>query len=68
MPTRRKIHNVRSQLNQYLFVKNHIERCINKLKNSRCVAERHDKIPDTYSEFLHIISIRLWINFLVTWG
>jgi len=46
-------------------LRNRVERCFNKLKNSRRVATRYDKTADSYTGFLHIASIRLWINHFV---
>ena len=39
-------------------------RCLrpNKLKNARRLATRYDKTADSYLGFIHIVSIRLWMN------
>ncbi|WP_367715675.1 transposase [Nitratireductor sp. GISD-1A_MAKvit] len=40
-------------------LRNRVERCFNRLKNSRRIATRYDKTADSYTGFLHIASIRL---------
>jgi len=39
---------------------NMVERCLNKLQNTRRLATRYDKTADSYLGFIHIASIRLW--------
>jgi transposase len=46
-------------------LRNRIERCFNKLKNSRRLATRYDKTADSYLGFIHIAAIRLWIRHFV---
>ena len=43
-------------------LRNMVERCFNKLKNARRLATRYDKTADSYLGFIHIVSIRLWMN------
>ena len=43
-------------------LRNMVERCFNKLKNVHRLATRYDKTPDSYLGFIHIVSIRLWMN------
>ena len=43
-------------------LRNMIERCFNKLKNARRLATRYDKTAYSYSGFIHIVSIRLWMK------
>lgn len=43
-------------------LRNQIERCFNKLKNARRLATRYDKTAQSYLGFIHIVSVRLWIN------
>ena len=43
-------------------LRNIIERCFNKLKNARRLATRYDKTALSYSAFVHIVSIRLWMK------
>ena len=46
-------------------LRNIIERCFNKLKNARRLATRYDKTANSYSGFIHVISIRLWMKHFV---
>jgi hypothetical protein len=41
-------------------LRNRIERCFNKLKNSRRLATRYDKTAASYLGFVHIAAIRIW--------
>src|SRR3546814_15178481 len=41
-------------------LRNMVERCFNKLKNARRLANRYDKTSDSYPGFIHLVSIRLW--------
>jgi transposase len=41
---------------------NIIERCFNKLKNARRLATRYDKTAHSYSGFILVVSIRLWMK------
>ena len=43
-------------------LRNIIERCFNKLKHARRLATRYDKTANSYSGFIHVISIRLWMK------
>lgn len=43
-----------------------VERCFNKLKNTRRVAMRCDKIAERFLVYIDITSIRLWIRHLST--
>mgnify|MGYP000063490386 CR=1 FL=1 len=47
-------------------LRNLIERCFNKLKNSRRVATRYDKTALSFLGFINIASIRLWFRSLST--
>ncbi len=47
-------------------LRNLIERCFNKLKNSRRVATRYDKTALSFLGFINIASIRLWHRSLST--
>jgi len=42
-----------------------IERCFNKLKNSRRLATRYDKTAESYLGFVNLAAIRLWIRHFV---
>jgi transposase len=46
-------------------LRNRIERCFNKLKNSRRLATRYDKTAASYLGFVHIAAIRIWTNTFV---
>lgn len=46
-------------------LRNRIERCFNKLKNSRRLATRYDKTVASYLGFIHIASLRLWTKHFV---
>lgn len=50
---------------QRSYLRNMIERCINKRKNARRLAIRYDKAADSYLGFIPIVSIRLWLRQLV---
>ncbi len=43
-------------------LRNMVERRFNKLKAARRLATRYDKTADSYLGFIHIVSIRLWMN------
>jgi transposase len=43
-----------------------VERCFNKLKNSRLLAARQDKTADSLLGFINIACIRLWLRHLST--
>jgi transposase len=46
-------------------LRNRIERCFNKLKNSRRLATRYDKTMASYLGFVHIAAIRIWMRAFV---
>jgi transposase len=46
-------------------LRNLIERCFNKLKNSRRLATRYDKTTESYLGFVLIASARLWCRHFV---
>ena len=57
---------MQAAIDQHIYgLRNRVERCFNKLKNSRRIATRYDKTADSYTGFLHIASIRLWIKHFV---
>jgi transposase len=47
-------------------LRNRIERFINRLKNSRRVATRYEKLIETFSAFVLLAAIRIWIRFVHT--
>ena len=47
-------------------LRNRIERFFNKIKNSRRVAARYDKLVESFAAFVLFATIRLWIRFVHT--
>jgi transposase len=47
-------------------LRNHVERCFNKMKCSRRLATRYDKTAASYLGFMHIVAARLWVMSLST--
>lgn len=47
-------------------LRNHVERCFNKMKCSRRLATRYDKTATSYLGFVHIVAARLWVRSLST--
>ena len=47
-------------------LRNHVERCFNKLKCSRRLATRYDKTAASYLGFIQIAAARLWVRSLST--
>ena len=45
-------------------LRNRIERFFNKLKHSRRVATRYDKLASSFLGFVQLATIRLWIRFV----
>ena len=45
-------------------LRNRIERFFNKIKNSRRVATRYDKLASSFLGFIQIATIRIWIRFV----
>jgi transposase len=43
-------------------MRNVVERCINRLKQSRRIATRYDKLADSYLAFITIASILIWLR------
>ena len=63
----RKNRKVRKVVDMTTYtLRNRVERCFNKLKNSRRLATRYDKIVDRFLGFVDIVCIRLWIRHLST--
>ena len=57
---------VQPAIDAFIYVlRNLVERCISKLKQSRRLATRYDKTAASYSGFILITSIRLWIRHFV---
>ena len=65
IPTKRN-RRVQIKFNDYIYaLRNRIERCITKLKNSRRLATRYDKTSASYLALVQIASIRIWTNVFV---
>jgi transposase len=65
IPTRRN-RKVQIPIDGYIYaLRNRIERCFNKLKNSRRLATRYDKTAQSYLGFVRIAAIRLWMSAFV---
>jgi transposase len=47
-------------------LRNRIERFFNRLKNSRRVATRYDKLIESFAAFVILATIRIWIRFVHT--
>jgi transposase len=45
-------------------LRNRIERFFNKIKNSRRVATRYDKLLESFAAFVLLATIRIWIKFV----
>ena len=46
-------------------LRNLVERCFSKLKQSRRLATRYDKTADSFLGFILVASIRLWVRHFV---
>lgn len=47
-------------------LRNMVERCFNKPKNSRRLATRHDKATESFLAFVDLARVRLWIRHFST--
>jgi transposase len=47
-------------------LRNRIERFFNRIKNSRRVATRYDKLIESFAAFVVLATIRIWIKFVHT--
>ncbi len=62
IPTRRN-RKIQIAVDGHIYaLRNRIERCFNKLKNSRRLATRYDKTAASYLGFVHIGAVRIWIR------
>lgn len=65
IPARRN-RKVQPVIDAYVYaLRNHVERCLSKLKHSRSLATRYDKTVDSFLGFVLVASIRLWIKHFV---
>lgn len=68
IPTKRNRHVQHSVSRPLYALRSRGECFINRLKNSRRVATRHDQTADSSLGFAALSSIRLWIRFVhATW-
>ncbi len=64
IPTKRN-RIVQSSVNRRVYaLRNRIERCFNRLKNSRRVATRYDQDDTSFLGFVLLAAIRLWFRFV----
>ena len=62
----RRNRRERPRIDGYIYaLRNLIERCFSKLKQSRRLATRYDKTASSYLGFVLLASIRLWIRHFV---
>lgn len=62
----RKNRKVQAHIDSFIYaLRNLIERCFSKLKQSRRLATRYDKTAASYIGFVLIASTRLWIRHFV---
>jgi transposase len=65
IPTRRN-RKIQIPVDGHIYaLRNRIERCFNKLKNSRRMATRYDKTTASYLGFVQIAAIRVWTRAFV---
>jgi len=63
----RKNRKVRQTVDMTLYtLRNMVERCFNKLKNTRRLATRYDKTASSFLGFVDIACVRLWLRHLST--
>ena len=63
----RKNRKVQQPIDGYIYaLRNLIERCFSKLKQSRRLATRYDKTAASYIGFVLIASARIWVRHFVT--
>ncbi|MBK4218185.1 transposase, partial [Paracoccus caeni] len=59
----RKNRKVRKSVDMTIYtLRNMVERCFNKLKNSRRLANRYNKTADSFLGFVDVACIRLWLR------
>ena len=62
----RRTRKMPQPIDDYIYaLRNRIERCFNKLKNSRRLATRYSKTAESYLGFVNLAAIRLWIRHFV---
>jgi transposase len=64
MPTKRN-RLIQYSVNRRVYaLRNRVERCFNRLNNSRRVATRYDHTATSFTGFVLLAAIRLWIGFV----
>ncbi len=62
----KRSRKVQEPIDGFLYaLRNMVERCFNKLKQSRRLATRYDKTASSFLGFVLIASTRLWIRHFV---
>lgn len=57
--------NVQHLVDKAIYaLRNRIERFFNRIKNSRRVATRYDKLVESFAAFVLLATIRLWLRFV----
>lgn len=64
MPSRSNRKKPRPLAKRVYAMRNRIERFFNKLKNSRRVASRYDKLAESFMGFAQLAALRLWFRFV----
>ena len=64
IPSRSNRRNPRPVAKRVYALRNRVERFFNKLKNSRRVASRYDKLAESFMGFVQLATIRMWIRFV----
>ena len=63
----RKNRKVRKVVDMTIYtLRNMVERCFNKMKNSHRLATRYDKTAESFLGFVDVACIRLWLRHLST--
>ena len=63
----RKNRKIRKVVDLAIYtLRNMVERCLNKLKNSRRLATRYDKTADRFLGFVDVACMRPWLRHLST--
>lgn len=63
----RKNRKIRKSVDMTIHtLRNMVERCFNKLKNTRRLATRYDKPASRFLGFIDIVCVRLWLRYLPT--
>jgi transposase len=64
IPTRAN-RNIQYTVDKAIYgLRNRIERFFNRLKNSRRVATRYDKLIESFAAFVILATVRIWIRFV----